>query len=379
VRVFADGAWREFPGWSCLARRNIPGIGRRWLSLCDTPDLELLPPNFNVRRTAMFRAGLELSILHLGLWLLSVPVRARLLPSLAPLARPLRWLADLFTRFGSDRGGMSVIAEGVDADGTRVHASWRLLAEAGAGPVVPTLPALAVIRSLQKGRLTWRGAAPCTGFLSRAEIESEMARHALSTATEAEMLEQAPLFARALGASFDTLPAAVRFAHAQPVTLVLEGRGSIIGGASMLGRMAARIMRLPPEIDDVPVRVTMAKEGNAELWRRDFDTHTFSTRLSLAPDGMLEERFGPLSMKLALRGGPDGLGMDVLGWRLGPLRLPHFLMPRTDAREGADEAGRFTFDVAIYMPGLGMLAHYRGWLVPAADARPQQSRPEIQV
>src|SRR2546430_4343015 len=39
------------------------GLGRRWLFLIDTPDLDLVPQRFAPRRDALWRAGLELTLL----------------------------------------------------------------------------------------------------------------------------------------------------------------------------------------------------------------------------------------------------------------------------------------------------------------------------
>lgn len=50
--------------------------------------------------------------------------------------------------------------------------------------------------------------------------------------------------------------------------------------------------------------------------------------------------------------------------RLGPIALPRALAPKSDTREFVDERGRFRFDVAIGLPLIGQLAHYRGWLEP---------------
>jgi len=66
VRVLLDGRWTTRPGWGLTVRRGMPGLGRRWQSLCETPDLDLVPRRFAVRRSVLFRAGLALSPLHLG-------------------------------------------------------------------------------------------------------------------------------------------------------------------------------------------------------------------------------------------------------------------------------------------------------------------------
>jgi len=198
VRVFANGAWREQLGWGRPVRHDMPGLGRRWLSLCETPDLDLVPARFAPREAAIFRAGLELSVMHLGLCAAGLLVRARLLPSLVPLARPLRWIAERLKGFGSDRGGMVVEATGIDTAGSPVRAVWSLVADAGDGPAIPTLPALATIRALTDGRLAEAGARACVGVLSLDDIEREFTRYRIQTqiATSTDAAISVPATAR---------------------------------------------------------------------------------------------------------------------------------------------------------------------------------------
>ena len=71
-----------------------------------------------------------------------------------------------------------------------------------------------------------------------------------------------------------------------------------------------------------------------------------------------------MTFELALRASANGLDLKIAGGRLGPLRLPRFLLPRSQATERVDAHARFCFDVPIAMPGVGRVVHYRGWLVP---------------
>jgi hypothetical protein len=181
VRVLAGGEWVCQPGWGRPIRREMPGLGRRWLSLCETPDLDLAPVRFAPLQTVVFRAGLELAVMHWGLYLGGLLVQARLLPTLVPVAPLLRWLAERLTGFGSDRGGMLVEATGSDGTGSPIRAAWSLVAAAGDGPVIPTLPALAAIRALGDGSLREPGARPCVGVLDLAAIEREFAPYRITT------------------------------------------------------------------------------------------------------------------------------------------------------------------------------------------------------
>ena len=127
------GRWTTVPGWGEMHRRRIRidrdrSLGKRWLSACDAPDLVLLPQLYPTLKAVEFYAGLELSILHVGLWLLSWPVKRGWLKSLLPLRRPLHWIADRLHPLGSDRGGMLVDIEGTNVDGRPMSYRWRLVA-----------------------------------------------------------------------------------------------------------------------------------------------------------------------------------------------------------------------------------------------------------
>ncbi|MDV2984358.1 UNVERIFIED_CONTAM: DUF4166 domain-containing protein [Methylobacteriaceae bacterium AG10] len=380
VRVLRAGTWQNRPGWGLLDRITVPGLGRRFASLCETPDLDILPARFPTLRTALFRAGLELPALHLGLSLASLPVRWRLmpslLPSLLPFARPFLAMAGWLDRFGSDRGGMSVEVLGRDAAGRPSRAVWSLVAEAGDGPFVPTLPALAAIRRLTDPAAAPipPGARPCVGVLPLAAIEAEMDRLAIRTHRDTD--HPVPLFERALGAGFARMPEAVRALHSAVGDGAFRGRAEVLRGRGPLVALVALLFRLPPAMADGPIRVTMEPdpETGAERWTRHFPGRRFSSRMRLAgPDGSgrVREHFGPFAMDLAVSARTDGLDMAVTGWRLGPLPLPRALRPTTRAGERVDAQGRFRFDVALFLPLVGLLVHYRGWLV-RCDGREEE-------
>ncbi len=67
VRIFSDGHWMTSHGWSKARRLDIPGLGRRWASLCETPDLDLLPARSLCNRAPSSwrnRTGLHASRAH---------------------------------------------------------------------------------------------------------------------------------------------------------------------------------------------------------------------------------------------------------------------------------------------------------------------------
>lgn len=181
VRVWREERWTDVPGWGMLHRWPIAGVGKRWASVCDTPEQDLLVARYRPTRSAEFFAGMELSILHLGLALLAWPVRLGWIASLRPAARPLLTMARWLLPFGSDVGAMEVIVEGRDAEDEPRRRCWTLRAEGNRGPYVPTLSALALLRRFRDGRPPLPGARACAGLLSLAESEGDLAALGITT------------------------------------------------------------------------------------------------------------------------------------------------------------------------------------------------------
>lgn len=181
VRVWRGGRWTDVPGWGMTQRWAVPGVGRRWASVCDTPEQDLLVARYAPRESAEFFAGMELSLLHLGLALLALPVRWGWISSLRPASRPLLAVARLLLPFGSDVGAMDVIVTGRDARGAPVDARWTLRADGNRGPYVPVLAALALLRRFGTGRTPAPGARACTGMLTLAEFKQDFAALGITT------------------------------------------------------------------------------------------------------------------------------------------------------------------------------------------------------
>lgn len=175
LRVFRGGKWTQDIGWGRLHREDLPGIGKRWASVCDTPEQDLLVERYKPRQSAEFFAGLELSLLHLGLAFMALPVRWGWVRSLRPLSRAMLTIAQWFLPFGSDKGGMSVRVSGEGADGRRVERRWFLNANANRGPFVPVFASLAMLRRYRDGKRPEPGARVCSGLLCLDDFERDFA------------------------------------------------------------------------------------------------------------------------------------------------------------------------------------------------------------
>jgi hypothetical protein len=367
------GRWTKVPGWGELHRRRIRvdrdrSLGKPWLSACDAPDLVLLPQLYPTLRTVEFYAGLELSLLHVGLWLLSLPVRAGWLKSLLPFRAPLRWIADRLRAFGSDRGGMLVDVEGRDSAGRQMAYRWRLLAEHGHGPFVPAAPAAALVARLARGGTLPAGAYPCLGILGAEEILAQVAH--LPVFTLGRMKDRSDLFALALHQEFSRLPTPIRVMHSRSDCASASGRCDVDHSRNPLALMIRALFRLPPAGRDLPITVRFIARGGPETWEREFGGRVMRSHLSRARiPGEITERFGPFTFTIRLRWDGTRLHYQIVRGRLLGIPLPRALLPRTTAFEQAQD-DRFCFDVRVSLPLIGLLAHYRGWLEPYLDRDP---------
>lgn len=155
-----DGKIQTIYGWQSLTARKYPELGWRLLGNCDIPDLGLFASRYPDLKTIRFRAGLEVPLLHMGLWSLSWLVRIGLVKNLRPLASALYKIAPLFDIFGSDRSAFHMEMKGQDADGRQKILTFYILTGSGHGPNIPCIPSILLAQRLARGELVKAGAIP---------------------------------------------------------------------------------------------------------------------------------------------------------------------------------------------------------------------------
>ena len=179
-------------GWGDLTHhRYPPPVGWRWLSNVDLPELALLPQRYPGVESVDVRAGLELSVLHLGLALLSRVVARGWISSLVPASRFLQRLAAALDAFGSDAGAMHVTLCG-GRGGRRLARHWTIVAADGHGPYIPATAASVLAKRLCEvpgyAPLATRGALPCVGLVTLEEFLRELAGFSIRTIMSDELL-----------------------------------------------------------------------------------------------------------------------------------------------------------------------------------------------
>ncbi len=173
----------------------------------------------------------------------------------------------------------------------------------------------------------------------------------------------APLYRRVLGSRFNRLPREIREMHDVQSIATASGRCEIDRGGNPIARLIGWIFRMPPGGADVPVKVTFIAENNREVWQRDFGGARFQTVQEACPGkaGLLIERFGIMAFLLDVKATESGLGLELRRVSLLGLPIPRGLWPRVKAQERVVD-GTFAFDVALSLPVVGLMIHYRGTL-----------------
>jgi len=367
LRLWRGRRWTQGWGWQELRREAFaiegkPALEGRWTALADVPDHDLMPGMLPGRPAVTFRAGTDIALQTLALWMLSWPVRWLRVRSLARLAFVVPPLQRLMRALGSDRSAMKVVLTG-RADERAVRREWTLIADKGDGPEIPTLPAVLLADAILAGSIP-PGARDAGRLLDLEQFEPLFA--SLSVAhREVEVTLQPPLYERVMGVRYRSLPAAVREMHRLHADGGASGEATVERGGGVGARLIAWIMRFPPA-GKHSLHVAFTERGGKETWTRQFGSYGFRSHLS-EYDGQLVERFGPLRFHFDLPSDDTGLAMELRRWSCLNIPLPMMLAPRGRAREWQED-GRFRFDVPISLPLVGLVVHYTGWLAASIDA-----------
>lgn len=169
------------------------------------------------------------------------------------------------------------------------------------------------------------------------------------------------LYARILGASYERLSPVLKSIHDTRTTKCYIGRCDIRGGTSLLAKLIARIAGLPVAKADVPLELTILSDGDGEGWTRMFGTQRMHSRLRDRQQ-RLQERLGPIVLTFGLAAEAERIVWSLHDARLAWIPLPISWLLVCAATESIQN-GRYCFDVSAHVRGIGLIVHYRGWLV----------------
>lgn len=160
-------------GWQDIYRQEYPELGKRWMANCDIPDLDLFPHKYGIKNIH-FSAGMENSVLHLGMWAMSYLVRIGLPLNLPKHAKLLLSLSHIFDSFGTSNGGMHMLIKGTSKKGKQIEIRWFIVAKDNDGPQIPCVPAIILSKKIIQGKLHASGAMPCVGMITLNEYMKEL-------------------------------------------------------------------------------------------------------------------------------------------------------------------------------------------------------------
>jgi hypothetical protein len=332
-------------------------------SLVDVPDLQVIPPEHATLNDIWMGAGPVPEILHRILNFIAYIRHCFGSPSMVPLSRLFYTVLNLM-KFGEHRGGMFVRARGTK-EGHTIEQTWHLLAEGDDGPYIPSMAIEGIIRKCLRGERPDNGARPGTHALELSDYEKLFQGRTIYTGFRKEE-RQAPLYRQILGSAFDDLPVQVQTLHGTSNTRRWVGRAEIKRGTGMLAQATGKIIGFPSTSSNVPIAVSFASDDDGERWTRDFGGKVFSslqTRGNAKHDSLLVERFGPVSVAIALVVKEDRLYFVPRNWSCLGIPLPKWLMPTGQSYE-TQKNQQFYFDVEISAPFVGLIVSYKGMLSP---------------
>lgn len=174
-----------------------------------------------------------------------------------------------------------------------------------------------------------------------------------------------PLYRTVMGGEFDAMPSITRAIHNPDPERRFVGRAQVRRGQNWLARLLASWLKLPRAGDGVPIEVTITRDGEQDIWTRNFDGEVFQSRQfgeETSNGKRLMETIGPITTRLRIEARHDGLNLHAERAFWHGVTLPHWLTPKVHASERA-YGGAHLFDVSVSLPLIGQVMAYRGRLV----------------
>lgn len=353
-KVMRNGTMSHIYGWQDLHREHYPKIGKRWMVNCNVPDFDLFPERYPAMKTHRFYAGLELSILHIGLWFLSWPARWGIIRKLDCFGKVLRRVSLWFYNFGTNKGGMHMIVQGTNDRAEEIEKRLYLIGEDGHGPFIPAIPSVLVTKKLIDGSLNTTGAMPCMGLFNMSDFIEEVSD------LNIYKLENETLYKRYLGERYDALPKAVQELHEYDGEVLYEGKGDVVRGSNLFCQFTCWIMSLPPTGKDQKVSVHFKQDGGVEHWTRHFEDKKYYSK-QWDQNGRLYERIGPTTFVFDVDASEQKLSLKLEKLYSFGVRSDWMFKPKVVAEE-TEKGGRFHFYIEAHLPLFGLLIKYDGWL-----------------
>jgi hypothetical protein len=167
-----------------------------------------------------------------------------------------------------------------------------------------------------------------------------------------------PIYVRALGAAWPSLPAAVKRLHDGSCAR-FRGRVTVTRGQGAAARLLGALLGFPRPGRDLDAELVIDAGDGSELWARRFGGSRFRTRQRLDARGRLVECAGLTTMLFRLTGTAEELRYELEAVSVAAIPLPRRLLPQIEATEREDPAtGCVLAQVRIcFPPGRPILAY----------------------
>ena len=368
VDVLLDGQWQKRAGFFDSRRMqvNVPGkipLQPVRFALAEVPDLKVLTRLWPSAKTIWMGAGPTPVLLHRLLWLAAGLVKIGVLKSLLPLA-PLMSLVVNNLRWGEHRGGLVFEMTGLK-DGKPRCLNWHLLAEGDAGPLIPSMAAASVIVKFIEGHVPAMGARSGHEDLQLSDYQVWFDRYGIATGRR-EANVGGSIYQQALGAAYEKLDKPLQEFHRKSGSFAMEGKADISNGYGLMAKIVRSVFGFPSARTECPLTVTIGITDKGEHWERRFNgkrMYSFQQPGRGRDAGLIVERFGAISVGLAVAENRGRLELVPRNWRFLGVPMPNFLLPSGRIFEhGAND--RLNFNVEIRLPIVGPVVSYKGWLTP---------------
>lgn len=176
------------------------------------------------------------------------------------------------------------------------------------------------------------------------------------------MTDSFVLFPDLLGDDWPLLGDPVQRMHGNARDVLARGTANVEGSMHFIARCLRKVLGLPEPGQRQSVEVRIERRVGREIWTRRFASGQMRTVLDRAANSAcLQERFGVLTLKFALRRDGDGITWQLRGAHILGLPLPRACFGDVLAHCGAQD-GRYLFHIDTRLPMIGRLVAYRGWL-----------------
>ena len=367
VDVLVDGRWQKRAGFYDSRRMQVAVPGFAPLkpvrfALAEVPDLKVLAHIWPSAKTVWMGAGPTPAFLHRLLWLAAGLVKLGLLKSLLFLA-PLMSFVINTVRWGEHRGGLVFEMAGIKS-GKLKRLSWHLLAEGDGGPLIPSMAVAAMITKYAEGFRPQSGSRSGHDDLQLADYQKWFDRFGIATGRREESVGRS-IYEEILGEAYGRLDKPLQDFHRESVSFSMQGKADITNGKGPLAWLVRSVFGFPAAHQGCRLKVNIGITQKGEGWERHFNgkrMYSFQELGRGRDAGLIVERFGAVSVGLAVVENAGHLELIPRSWKFLGLPMPKFLLPSGRIFEHGTN-GQLNFNVEIALPLVGQVVTYKGWLM----------------